>query len=525
MKYVSKNNLLFLVAIALFLFHSGYLYNFTVDDAYISFRYVDNLAQGKGMVFNIGERQEGYSNFLWIILLGIFAWGGISPVISSKLLSIMFGIGIFFLTYNFSRLFNKKNTSPSYITLFLLASSTSLVLWTASGMETVFYTFLLLLASYLFLRECEGKGAYSSAVCFLLLALTRPEGIIFFVLPVLFRMYDLLNPNSHFNRRSFCIYLLIFFLPFSAYILWKYLYFGSIIPNPFYAKFNAPLQLIYEPTSKLRKAWTYLTRAMIQNNLVATIPFLGILLGNNSLGQKRLFYIGGVILLQIFFIVSVGGDWMPYYRFFVPILPFIYFLFQEGIRFSTIKIESRLFKLSLIITIIMLGLINFPNSKIEHRAFLEKNNGELKRIKDFGAWLRQTFPPHYTVAYEEAGIPMYYSHLRLMDTLGLLNQDVAKIWYAYSVDYWEVNNRVVDYVLEKKPELIILISKRFPRDLRDFKSGVSYTFYYNKNFQNDYSLLKVNDWYLPGEIAFWPEGLSIFVYLRKDLTPFFMKML
>jgi hypothetical protein len=94
MRYVSKNNFLFFLAVTLFLFHSGYLYNFTVDDAYISFRYADNLAQGRGMVFNVGERQEGYSNFLWIILLGIFAWGGISPVISSKLISIMLGVGI-----------------------------------------------------------------------------------------------------------------------------------------------------------------------------------------------------------------------------------------------------------------------------------------------------------------------------------------------------------------------------------------------------------------------------------------------
>ena len=470
------------------------------------------------MVFNVGERQEGYSNFLWIILLGIFAWGGISPVISSKLLSIIFGVGIFFLTYNLSRLLNKKNTSPSYITLFLLASSASFVLWTASGMETIFYAFLLLLATYQFLRECEGKGTYSSALCFLLLALTRPEGILFFVLPVLFRIYDLLNPDSHFNRRSFCIYLLIFFLPFSAYILWKYIYFGSIIPNPFYAKFNAPLRLIYEPTSKLRKAWTYLTRAIIQNNLVVTIPFLGILLGDPGKDKRKLFFIVGVILIQIFFIVSVGGDWMPYYRFVVPTLPLIYLLFQEGIKSSTITIRNRLFKFSLIVTIFMLCMINFPYSKIEHREYLRQSKGDLKRVKEFGEWLKQTFPPHYTVAYEEAGIPMYYSHLRLLDILGLLNRDIAKIWYSFPHDYWEVNKRVVDYVLGKKPELIVVVSKRNPKELRDFYGGTDYTFFYNKNFQMNYELIQIKDWVLPRERELWPEGLSLLVYLRRDLS-------
>jgi hypothetical protein len=310
---------------------------------------------------------------------------------------------------------------------------------------------------------------------------------------------------------------LIFFLPFSAYILWKYLYFGSIIPNPFYAKFGSPLRLIYEPSSKFRKAWTYSTRAIIQNNLVVTIPFLGILLGEHGKEKRKLFFIVGVLLTQLLFIVSVGGDWMPYYRFVVPTLPLIYLLFQEGIKSSTIMIRSRLFKLSLAITILILCLINFPYSKIEHREYLRQSKGDLKRVKDFGEWLKQSFPAHYTIAYEEAGIPMYYSGLRLLDVLGLLNRDIAKIWYSQPHDYWEINKRVVDYVLGKKPEVIVLVYKRFPKKLGDFKSGISYIFYYNVKFQKQYKLIQVKDWYLPHENAFWPEGLSLFVYLRDDL--------
>ena len=38
---------------------------FLTDDAFISFRYVRNLLEGHGLVFNPGERGEGYSNFLW----------------------------------------------------------------------------------------------------------------------------------------------------------------------------------------------------------------------------------------------------------------------------------------------------------------------------------------------------------------------------------------------------------------------------------------------------------------------------
>src|SRR3954468_9274361 len=41
------------------------------DDAFISFRYADNLARGNGLVWNLGEYVEGYTNFLWTILIAV----------------------------------------------------------------------------------------------------------------------------------------------------------------------------------------------------------------------------------------------------------------------------------------------------------------------------------------------------------------------------------------------------------------------------------------------------------------------
>jgi hypothetical protein len=526
MRYVSKSNLIFLLAVTIFLFHSGYLYNFTVDDAYISFRYADNLAQGKGIVYNVGERQEGYSNFLWIILLAIFSWLGISPVIASKFLSIIFGVGICILTLKLSQLFEKENVFLNFAAVLLLVVNNSFALWTVSGMETAFYTFLLLLACYLFLRDTDSKKIYVSAFCFLLVALTRPEGIIFFSLPVLFIIYDLFISHAEFRRKFFIIYLLILAIPFSVYLVWKFLYFGTIIPNPFYAKFQAPLRLDYQPgIPKLRMAFHYITQALQQHNLLVTIPFLGILFGMKKEGREKLIFMGCVILLQFFFIFSVGGDWMPSYRFVVPVLPFIYLLFQEGISTSLVWLRNRCFNLCLFVTILGMCLANFPPSKADHYEYSKSKEGAVKRISEFGVWLQRSFPSHYTVAYTEAGIPMYYSNLRLLDVLGLISRDIAKIWYTCPDDYWELNRRVVNYVLEKKPELIILVFKQTPKQLRDFKGGVDYTFYHNIHFQTDYELTKVKDWYLPGESPQWPEGVSMFVYLRKDLKSFYQRLL
>lgn len=42
---------------------------FGSDDAFISYRYAANFVAGNGLVFNVGERVEGYSNFLYTLLI------------------------------------------------------------------------------------------------------------------------------------------------------------------------------------------------------------------------------------------------------------------------------------------------------------------------------------------------------------------------------------------------------------------------------------------------------------------------
>jgi tetratricopeptide (TPR) repeat protein len=53
---------LFALVLAVYLAHAFY-YRGLIDDAFISFRYARNL----GLVFNPGERVEGYTNLLWVL--------------------------------------------------------------------------------------------------------------------------------------------------------------------------------------------------------------------------------------------------------------------------------------------------------------------------------------------------------------------------------------------------------------------------------------------------------------------------
>jgi hypothetical protein len=64
------------------------------DDAFISFRYAAHLLRGDGLVYNVGERVEGYTNLLWTLLLAGAMALGFSPETSSQTLGITCWLGL-----------------------------------------------------------------------------------------------------------------------------------------------------------------------------------------------------------------------------------------------------------------------------------------------------------------------------------------------------------------------------------------------------------------------------------------------
>ena len=46
----------------------AFWYDFVSDDAFIVARYARNIAEGHGRVYNIGDRVEGYTSVLWLLL-------------------------------------------------------------------------------------------------------------------------------------------------------------------------------------------------------------------------------------------------------------------------------------------------------------------------------------------------------------------------------------------------------------------------------------------------------------------------
>jgi len=104
------------------LYHQ-YLYNTDAEDAYIAYRYVQNFVEGNGLTFNPGEKVEGYSDFLWVVLIALVnKISGLDIPSIGRGLSIIFGVVSLVVSYMIGRKINGDDRTSGLITALLVAA-------------------------------------------------------------------------------------------------------------------------------------------------------------------------------------------------------------------------------------------------------------------------------------------------------------------------------------------------------------------------------------------------------------------
>lgn len=156
---------------------------FVKDDGYISFRYAHNLLRGEGLVFNTGERVEGYTNFLWTVLMAPFEALGLDLFQVCEWLAFGFALPLFIVLARSMGRHTGFRRDASYLWAALwLATSSSFTLWSKSGLEQPLAMLLPMAGAYTLWRAREAdsrRGYVASALLFAGACLTRPELHIF----------------------------------------------------------------------------------------------------------------------------------------------------------------------------------------------------------------------------------------------------------------------------------------------------------------------------------------------------------
>ena len=191
------------------------------DDAFITYRYAENIARGRGFVFNPGERVLGTTTPLYTLILAFFGlfWSNLPAV------SFALNIGSILLSAWLVYLTLAEKTSSSMALWGAAAFLHFPLFYRVLGMETNLVILLIMAGFYAFAR---GRTALAFALAGLAV-LTRMESVLAAAVLglVLLRRRDFRALVR--GAASFLAVSLPWFV-FSA------AYFGRLLPNTFYAK-------------------------------------------------------------------------------------------------------------------------------------------------------------------------------------------------------------------------------------------------------------------------------------------------
>ncbi len=355
---------LLLAAAAIVLVVHSLAYDFITDDAYISFVYARNLAEHGELSFNLGDPVEGYTNFLWTVLLGALMVLGVPPELSSRVLGTACAVVTLWLVARMTERAlsrgdaQEPRTAWAAVPALLLAWSSGFACWSSGGLETQLFTMLIAGALDAAVEAVARPRALRRAGVLLALAsMTRPEGpLVAAALGVAWlghralahlhaRRAGAAPPVAVRDELAAAALFLGLWLPWFA---WRWWYYGWPFPNTYYVKAAGEW-------ADARAAQPRLASQMIDNGayyvwiwlqqtrLVYALPLAVGGLVAFRLRTPRAVLATSCLLLALAYVpytISVGGDFMGLHRFIMPLFVVAAIALVLGLDWLTARIPA-----------------------------------------------------------------------------------------------------------------------------------------------------------------------------------------
>jgi hypothetical protein len=443
--------------------------SFLCDDAFITFRFSKNLANGFGPVYNIGERVEGYTNFLWMILMALVAKLGGSPLLWSRLLAACFSSATLILFLYCVHRDSYRNKFIGFIFVLFLAFSSPFIVWSSGGLETAAFSFFIFAAILSFTESIKGNNGrvlILSSILFSLSSLTRPEGVLAFCLALGFLLAALVLAKT--SPAQVLKFVWPFIVLYGVYFIWRFSYYGKMFPNTFYIK---------EPSSLLLPLGIqYYKRFLIGCPIwIPLIPALiagirarlrGLLLGD--------YFIAAFFLVYSCYVIYIGGDFMDLWRFIMPLLaPFFLALYHLGSYLADNRL-SRYKAVAFTTAFVVFAAANINSINNSLAISYDYNVDSIGALRNYvkqwssvGKLIREIGNPSDTIAVTAAGIIPYYTDMYTIDMYGLEAADLSK--YGHLEHFTRPGHRMtisLKYLYDNKPHYMIahpLITEGQPR--------------------------------------------------------------
>jgi arabinofuranosyltransferase len=346
------------------------------DDAYITFRTIDNFIHGYGLTWNVVERVQVYTHPLWMFILSFFYFFTREIFFTSVFLSIIISVVTVYL-------FAQKISKHYYFTflgIILLILSKSFTDYSTSGLENPLSHLLLVLFLIFYLPEKhDNKNVFLISLFAALGILNRMDTVFIYLPAILYYLIKIKRLNSI----KYVIY------GFSVFIVWEIFslfYYGFLFPNTYYAKmknieipkgelFNNGLKSFdnsfnMDPVTLITIAACFLFFIYIliiqKHRQGKNIDKKEIKVSPEKFKYKNIPLIAGIIL-HLLYILYIGGDFMSGRFFSVPLLFSILVISSMQIHIQKI---FRIVFIAFSIFIICIGLLSPFNpvlSDVEYR--------------------------------------------------------------------------------------------------------------------------------------------------------------
>ncbi len=464
------------------------------DDDFITYRYARNLIEGQGLVFNAGERIEGFSAPGWMLLVAGALALGVDPEQFSIAVSIVaagvaaWAVGALWRTRHPGSI----SAGPAW-----LVAATPAIGWHAIiGLGTVVLAALLACFALAWERaRPHGGRALVAALLVGLAALVRNEALLF-ALPFVLEE----RRPGRLARAALALG------PLACWQLFRVVYFGRLTPVTYAVK-----KLAF--ADDLRLGLEYLTASNSECG-IGVIIVLTALAWSSARGPGPLRALALGLFAHVAYVIYVGGDFLPFARFFVPVLPVGAWLAFEGAR-TLFGARREFAALAFAVAVTLLQL-----QQTRRAEFAADHADSEPRWKLMGESVARAVPPETKVALAPIGAFGWVSRLPIVDMLGLTNDAILRATPDPGITIKGHQRYDAQWVLDQRPQMIIIGNgwlHRGPRGEPELKaSHWERTLVEHAQFTERYAPLKLE---IAGSyplLFFWlrdtppPEGASSF---------------
>ncbi len=487
-------------------------WDYVTDDTRIFFRFAENIASGKGIVWNVSDGPvESVTSPLYLLLFIVPTMLKLNLIVVAKILNVIF---LFTSIYYLYKLLTLTVTQESMkvaamVAILIPFSIPEIFFETFNGMETtlflLFTTLMAFLATKLIIEKNVKLIRTFTIVCFVAF-LCRPEGAMIGGILLIWIFLSFLK-DWPFIKQLVLSYSIFFVVPFILYMGWRVYYFHDIFPTPYYVKAGFTILRMHANFIKF-----------IGKDFFYVVPLLFIpryIYQNKSM---RAILIASLCVLSYYSITNAtaaGGGWNRYYLitmiYFKVILFYSLFLLIIELNLTFINTflnyASKLFLLALTILIPYYLYAwqsrQFLKAQYDYMGVLvELNKNFTIKIEDI---LKNT---NHSVLIRDAG-QGYYLKREVIDLAGLTDAYISKLAID-RLDRPEHEKGILDYIYEKRKPDVFLLSSNTP-DGAGNKNGVTELFQ-DERFQRDYTLI--------GKQYISAYSYYMIVALRKDLPDY-----